>query len=246
MPEFDPRWALFIDIDGTILDLVAHPDDAEAEPALLSTLGRIFRLNGGALALVSGRSLEGIDAIVRPLRLPAAGLHGLERRNASGVVTRVEADRTAFVPVERRFESFVGENPGSFIEDKKASLALHYRGAPEASDKAERLARDLSSEIPAGLLVQPGKMVIEVKPSGRTKGTAIAEFMAEAPFGGRMPVFLGDDLSDEDGFEWVNGKGGISIKVGPGPTEARYRLESVDAVALWLSRYRKFLAESSN
>ncbi len=243
VPDFRSDWALFLDVDGTLLAIVDDPDAVEPEPAVLEALAAIERDNGGAIALVSGRSIAQLDRIFAPLRLPAAGLHGYERRNRNGRTMRSEIDPGALEPVRARFERFVAEHSGSLLEDKNLSLALHYRRAPEAAGDAEALGRELATELPRDFRIQPGKMVLEVKPGGGTKGTAIAAFMAEPPFRGRVPVFLGDDATDEDGFRWVNERGGYSIKVGPGATEAGARLEHVGAVKSWLLRYRDFLEE---
>jgi trehalose 6-phosphate phosphatase len=243
VPDFRSDWALFLDADGTLLELVDDPSAVELDPEVLESLARIDRESGGAIALVSGRPLEQIDRIFAPLRFPAAGLHGYERRNRSGRVTRSDLDPGALAPVRARFERFVAEHPGSLLEDKILSLALHYRRAPEAAGDAGTLARGLAAALPGGFRLQPGKMVLEVKPGGATKGTAIAEFMAEAPFRGRVPVFVGDDATDEDGFRFVNERFGHSIKVGRGTTDAKHRLQNVEAVKDWIRRYRDFLTE---
>jgi trehalose 6-phosphate phosphatase len=243
VPDFRSDWALFLDVDGTLLAIVDDPAAVEPEPAVLEALAAIERNNGGAIALVSGRSIAQLDRIFAPLRLPAAGLHGYERRSRNGGTMRSELDPGALEPVRARFERFVAGHPGSLLEDKNLSLALHYRRAPDAARDAEELGRVLAAQLPRDFRVQPGKMVLEVKPGGGTKGTAIAAFMAELPFRGRVPVFLGDDTTDEDGFRWVNERGGHSIKVGPGETEAEARLEDVAAVKNWLLGYRKFLED---
>ncbi|MGH8682155.1 MAG: trehalose-phosphatase [Burkholderiales bacterium] len=122
------------------------------------------------------------------------------------------------------------------VEDKELTLAAHYRLAPQAEPKLAALAADLAAESGGALAVQRGKMVFELRPAGKDKGTAIAEFMDEAPFRGRTPVFVGDDLTDEYGFSVVNGLGGVAVKVGDGETEARVRVPDVDAVRGWLGR----------
>jgi trehalose 6-phosphate phosphatase len=241
LPPFQTNWALFLDLDGTLLELVDRPDDARARPEVLELLSSIGASNGGALALVSGRSIEQIDEILDPLRPPAAGQHGYERRSASGRITRADLDVSALAPIRDKFRRFAESHPGSVVEDKGASVALHYRRAPEAERDVDDLARALAGEIPDRFRLQRGKKVLEIKPSGRTKGTAIAAFMEEEPFRGRSPVFFGDDVTDEDGFRYVNEAGGITIKVGSEETRARYRLESVSAVADWLARYERFL-----
>lgn len=228
-------------MDGTLLHLAEHPDDVEARPEVLELLGALHRLNDGALALVSGRGLEALDGIFAPLSIPAAGQHGHERRDARGRVHRERHDERGLDEARKAFSDFVAAHPESHVEDKGASVALHYRGCSELTPEVAALGRRLAHELPNTLRLQSGKMVLEIKPRGGSKDAAIAEFMAEPPFAGRTPVFLGDDVTDEDGFRFVNAAGGLSIKVGPGETEARHRLEGVEAVLAWLRDYRDYL-----
>ena len=230
-------------MDGTLLHIAERPDDVVARPDILELLASLHRLNGGALALVSGRSLEALDAIFEPLAIAAAGQHGHERRDGMGNVHRAEHDERGLAMARAGLARFVAEHPGTHVEDKGASVALHYRGAAETAPEVRAFSHQLAKELPETLRLQPGKMVLEIKPRGVSKDTAIAEFMSEPPFEGRRPVFVGDDLTDEDGFRFVNARGGVSIKVGAGDTEARYRLEGVDAVVAWLRDYRDFLRE---
>lgn len=237
LPAWDSCWALFLDVDGTLLDIMAHPDEVRAAPRLRRLLGTAAAWLGGAVALVSGRSIASLDAVFHPLRLPAAGLHGLERRDAGGRVhyptgyaERIAAARGALL-------EFVQSEAGLLLEDKGAALALHYRGAPALEQECRRrieLAREAAGE---DFHVQHGKMVYELKPSGRDKGTAVSDFMAEAPFRGRRPVFVGDDVTDEDGFRAVNALGGISIRVGDSDRSAAQRAAAdVAAILDWLNR----------
>jgi trehalose 6-phosphate phosphatase len=138
--------------------------------------------------------------------------------------------------VRARLEAFAAGHPGVLIEDKALTLAAHYRLAPAAGSTLGALVERLAADSGGALAIQRGKMVFELRPAGKDKGTAIAEFLDEAPFRGRTPVFLGDDLTDEYGFSIVNGRGGVSVKVGDGPTEAAARLPDVDAVRAWLER----------
>lgn len=237
LPAWDHRWALFLDVDGTLLDIEEHPDDVRAAPRLRWLLAAAGNSLDGALALVSGRSIASLDAVFHPLRLPAAGLHGLERRDASGRVhyptgyaQRIAAARGALL-------EFVQSEPGLLLEDKGAALALHYRGAPALEAECRRrigAAREAAGE---DFHVQHGKMVFELKPSGRDKGTAVNDFMGEAPFRGRRPVFVGDDVTDEDGFRAVNALDGISIRVGESAgSAARLLAADVAAILDWLNQ----------
>ena len=158
---------------------------------------------GGAVALVSGRSIAYLDALFAPLQLPTAGLHGVERRKASGAIqgasyvdAQLNAARTALA-------SFVAAHPGTLLEDKDRSLAVHYRMAPAAEAAVRQAVAAVAKPMGTNYHIQEGNMVLEIKPYGFTKGTAVKEFMHEPPFSGRVPVFVGDDLTDEGGFRAV-------------------------------------------
>jgi len=237
LPAWDARWALFLDVDGTLLEIMEHPDDVRAAPRLRRLLAAAARALDGALALVSGRSIASLDAVFDPLRLPAAGLHGLERRDAGGKVHYPAGYARRIAAARDTLLEFVQSEPGLLLEDKGAALALHYRGAPALEAQCRQrigLAREAAGE---DFHVQHGKMVFELKPSGRDKGTAVADFMREAPFRGRRPVFVGDDVTDEDGFRAVNALGGISIRVGESAGSAA-RLVAADVAAIldWLNQ----------
>jgi trehalose 6-phosphate phosphatase len=228
--------ALFLDVDGTLLHIAATPDAVTIERTTLDLLGRVHRATGGGLALITGRPIGDIDRLFAPLALLVAGQHGFERRDAAGAVHRHARPAPQLAATRARLAAFGHEHPGVLIEDKGLTLAVHYRLAPQAEPKLAALAAALAAESGGTLAVQRGKMVFELLPAGRDKGTAIAEFMDEAPFRGRMPVFLGDDVTDEYGFSIVNGLGGVSVKVGDGPSEARLRMPDVSAVREWLGQ----------
>jgi trehalose 6-phosphate phosphatase len=228
--------ALFLDVDGTLLHIADHPDAVAVDADTVALLTRVHAATGGALALVTGRALPDVDRLFAPLRLPAAGQHGFERRDAAGRLHHHARPGMALVLARERCAGFGAAHPGVYVEDKGLTLALHYRLAPHAREAAGALAESIAADSAGALAIQRGKMVVELKPAGKDKGTAIAEFMAETPFRGREPVFLGDDLTDEFGFSIVNGLGGVSVKVGDGATEAAARLPDVDAVRAWLGR----------
>jgi trehalose 6-phosphate phosphatase len=240
LPVSPSTQALFLDVDGTLLPIAPHPDAVRVPPTLLTLLEALNARVGGALALVSGRSLADIDALFAPLRLPAAGVHGLERRDADGTVHR--SDTTSLLrPLRGPLTDFVGARKGLLLEDKQHSLALHYRAAPEHEAEAEAFLRGLAAAVPE-LEVTRGKMVLEVKPAGVDKGTAVAAFLMEPPFAGRRPVYIGDDVTDEDAFAAVNAAGGLSIRVGTAAaTAATHFLSDEAAVHDWL---RGWLAET--
>ena len=234
MPPFEKNWAFFLDIDGTLLDIAATPKAVHTAKADCRLVAALYEGSGGALALVSGRSLKTIDQLFSPMRLPAAGQHGVERRDARGKVRRPAFSAEALERSAQSIRSFAERHAGLVFEDKGASLALHYRLAPRLAGAAHAVVREAARSAGGGMEVQRGKMVAELKPSGHDKGRAIEAFMREKPFAGRVPVFLGDDLTDEHGFRVVGRLGGLAIKVGPGPTAARWRLPSPAAARAWL------------
>ncbi|MDP1735490.1 MAG: trehalose-phosphatase [Sulfuritalea sp.] len=227
--------AFFLDVDGTLLEIADTPSAVRVDMELLELIGRLFRISGGALALVSGRSISDLEELLGAQRLPLAGQHGLERRDAAGRLWIHAAPPGAKCMIKEALAEVLTRHPGLLLEDKGLTLALHYRQAPHLAAYAHRLMARLMQEAGGQLELQKGKRVIEIKPAGIDKGTAVAEYLTESPFRGRHPVFIGDDLNDEHGFAEVNRMGGISIKVGPGTSCARYRLPHVAAVRHWLN-----------
>jgi len=237
LPEPAADWVFFLDIDGTLLEHAERPDAVRPGEPLFRLLAELHRAAGGALALISGRSVSDIDALFSPLRLPAAGQHGVERRDASGAVHRHAFPMAALRATAVRISEFAARHPGLLCEDKGHSLALHYRLAPQLAGAAQAALRDAAERLGEDFEVLDGKMVVELKPSGRDKGSAIEEFMREPPFAGRMPVFVGDDQTDEYGFGVVNRLGGQSVKVGPGSSAACWRIADAFAVRAWLREW---------
>ena len=240
LPRPGDRWALFLDVDGTLVAIAPTPEAVRVEPRLLPLLERLSKASDGALALVSGRSLSGIDTLFRPLLLPAAGLHGWERRRADGTLAPSGEPTAILEPLRPLLTAFAATRPGLLLEDKGGSLALHYRLAPHYGAAVCQRAREITA-AESRLRLIAGRKVVEFVPRGSNKGEAIAEFLAEPPFAGRIPVYAGDDTTDEDGFAAVNRQGGLSIKVanpegrGRRGSDARYRLPSVAAVHGWLA-----------
>ncbi len=230
----DANCALFLDVDGTLLHIAEHPDDVEVSDQLRAALAELAPALANAVALVSGRAIADLDRLFAPLVLPTAGLHGLERRGADQHVRNL-GDSAALDGLRRALGDFAAANPGVLLEDKGRTLALHYRRAPGAETDACRLVERLTAERRDELRVIHGKMVLEIKPRLSDKGAAIAAYMTESPFVGRVPVFIGDDVTDEDGFATVNTMQGISIRVGnERETQALYQLDDVAAVLDWL------------
>jgi len=231
-------WAYFLDLDGTLMDIADSPGSARPDPTLRRLVKGLYRHVGGAVALISGRSLADVDSLFPGIRLPATGQHGIERRDARGRISRHPVSSGELDWARRRLGEAVARRPGLLLEDKGLSLALHYRRVPYLAGYAHRLVRSMLPQLGARYTIQTGKRVVELKPAGKDKGVAVLEFMAEEPFRGRMPVFVGDDATDEHGFATVNRLHGYSVKVGPGPTTARWRLRDVRAVQRWLEQAR--------
>lgn len=233
------EWAYFLDVDGTLIDIAETPDAVHVDTALLDLIARLYKESGGAMALVSGRAISDLEQLLGTLRLPLAGQHGLERRDAAGRLWIHAAPPAAKCSIKEALAPVLASHPGLRLEDKGLTLALHYRLAPHLASYVQTLMARLARDAEAGLEVQRGKRVAEVKPSGIDKGTAVAEYLSESPFQGRRPVFIGDDLNDEHGFAEVNRLGGISIKVGKGKSCAQFRLRDVAAVRKWLNEALK-------
>jgi trehalose 6-phosphate phosphatase len=227
-------WCLFLDIDGTLIELADTPSAVVVDDALPRLLPDVAQRLGGAVALVSGRSIDSIDALFAPLKLPAAGLHGVERRAASGVVRGANYRDSELSGARASLASFAAAHPGTLLEDKGRALAMHYRLAPEFEARARQAVAAAVQPLGPAYHVQEGKMVLEIKPRGFTKATALEEFMREAPFAGRTPVFLGDDLTDLAGFRAIEAHGGITIAVG-GRIQGQWRLEDPAAARRWLA-----------
>jgi len=231
----DDRPALFLDFDGTLVDIVARPDLTRVPPQLVDTLSHIYRALEGALAVVTGRPLADLDRLLAPLTLPAAGIHGIEHRDGTG---RMESRCQTTIPdsARTRIQTLAASDARLILEDKSYSLSLHYRQAPELETTLRSAFDEISATLGPKFSVQSGKMVLELRPAGIDKGSAIEKFMSEAPFASRHSIFIGDDVTDEDAFAVVNRLHGYSARVGkPDPeSAAQFTLNDVDAVHAWL------------
>lgn len=236
-PRLPLSAGLFLDFDGTLAPLASRPQDVSIAAWVVPTLESLRQGLQGALAIVSGRPLSGIDAFLNPLVLAAAGGHGVERRNASGHVERHEAQPPANVAACAHL--LAARHGGLIVETKPSGLALHFRLSPELATMCrEQLAQALA-EAPGAAIeweLLDGHCVCELKQRSVSKGSAVRAYLAEAPFAGRLPVFVGDDVTDEDGIRAVQAAGGFGIRVGAGRSEARFRLADTDAVAAWLTQ----------
>ena len=240
-PELRGPCAFFLDIDGTLVEIADHPAHTRVDGDLVGLLRTVGRAAGGALALISGRPIADIDRLLSDSGFCVAGQHGAERRDFSGKIHRREVPRAALEEARRRLGLLAARHPALVLEDKGVNFALHFRSVPELGAEAEDTVHRLAREFGGEFEVQLGKMLVELKPTGKDKGVAISEFLAETPFRGRTPIFFGDDLTDEAGFQLINRAGGHSVKVGEGESAARWRLPDSAAVRAWLAN---FLARS--
>jgi trehalose 6-phosphate phosphatase len=228
------RVALFADLDGTLTPIVATPNAVGPDPDRRGLLDALTHALSGRLAVVSGRGLGDLDRVLEG-RVPAiAAVHGLARRAADGrLIHQVDGGRIG--EAVEVIMAFAKADPGLLVENKGVAVALHYRRSPAAAEACRELARRLASSL--GLTLQEGDKVVELKAPGPDKGGALTAFMAEAPFAGAMPVFLGDDLTDEHGFAAARDLGGFGVVVGPRrPTLADFALEDVATAREWLLR----------
>ena len=230
----DPsRWCLFLDFDGTLVDIAERPDAVVVEAGLPVLLGRLRDRLGGALAIVTGRTVADLETYLPGFDV--CGLHGLDRRIA-GRTTRPTklADLAADVAMLRtRFAA----RPGVLIEDKGMGVAVHWRTVPDAMEAVVAAVTELADRLGPGYRVLAGKAVREIVPVSAGKGAAIRDLCATAPYRSRRPVFAGDDVTDESGFAATNDLGGVSVKVGIGPTQAHHRAASADAFRAWLKAF---------
>lgn len=229
--------ALFLDFDGTLAEFVDDPSAVEVGPELLERLSGLQNDVAGALAIVTGRSLNAIDKFLHRRVKVVAGVHGHTIRGPDGTVSTEGIDRDALHGVALKLQAFALPLDGVMIEHKPTAIAVHYRRAPEQEAACVAAVRDAISDV-AGFRLQHGKCVVEAVNESHDKGTAIETLMSAAPFAGRVPVFIGDDATDEAGFQVVNRLGGVSIKVGDGETTATARLDGVSAVHSWLATLR--------
>ena len=235
VPRPRPEWALFLDFDGTLVDFAPRPDAIRPTPGLASVLGRAAQALGGALAVVTGRPVGEIDHWLDSSVAAVAGIHGAERRNADGrLASAPGADPPAseVARVRAHLAAVADAHAGVVFEDKGCAFVLHFRAAPERRRTCVEAVKALES---AAFEVLAGASVAELRPRGVHKGAAIEAFMDEPPFAGRTPAFVGDDVTDEDGFRAVNEMGGVSVLAGPArATAARHRLPDVASVVAWL------------
>lgn len=213
-PEVERHWALFLDLDGTLLDIAAAPDKVVTPSRLTDALVRVGIALGGALAVVSGRRLDEVDRLLSPLRVPLAAEHGALIRLPSGELHRVPA--TCCPPREwiEELRDATRDWNGILVEEKVYSVALHYRQAPDRRSAVRQLATSLVRAAPDRFELLAAREAFEIRPKGITKGQAVELLMDHEPFRARQPVFVGDDVTDEDGMEVAVRLGGLGLNVG--------------------------------
>lgn len=226
--------ALFLDVDGTLLEIQDRPGDVRADPELVELLQQLLMHFNGAVALISGRSIAEIDRIFDNVHFPAVGAHGAEMREVNTVLAAPPSQPLP-AHVLDGITKLVDDHDGLLLEQKKGGVSLHYRRAPELAARCRALVLEVMPELESDFRLIEGKMVYEIAPRQHNKGEAIRQLLKSREFEQRQPVFIGDDITDEDGFEVVNALQGISIRVGGGSaTAAHYALDSVADVRKWL------------
>ena len=236
VPVPDSDACLFLDVDGTLLDFALTPDRVGVDAELISLLRSTAERTQGALALVSGRTIDDLDRLFAPLRLPAAGVHGFERRDAGGTLHRPALESKHLQAARAELAQLVAAHAGLLLEDKHSALAVHYRRAPQLEALVRRELAELRTALLPDFELLAGDAVLEIKPGSHSKASAVEAFLREAPFAGRLPVFIGDDITDRDGFDAVCRHGGLAIAVGD-RVSAQWQLPDPAAVRAWLKAF---------
>ncbi|HZP12778.1 MAG TPA: trehalose-phosphatase [Nevskiaceae bacterium] len=232
-PYLPESAALYLDFDGTLVDFAPAPDLVQVRGELPALLSGLHARQHGAVAVISGRRLSEVDRLCSPVVLAGAGVHGAELRPNAHGPTQFHTDPRVH-EISQMLRIRFTADPRILIEDKGAAVALHFRLAPERGDECIDAMHALAE--PRALQVLVGNKVVEARVLGFDKGHAIRMLAAQPPFAGRIPVFIGDDRTDEDGFVAAQALGGHGIKVGPGETAARFRCPDIESVHIWLRR----------
>ncbi|RYX88524.1 MAG: trehalose-phosphatase, partial [Bradyrhizobiaceae bacterium] len=230
--------ALLLDVDGTLLDMAPTPREVWVPPDLATSMNQLLQRTNGALALVSGRSVNDLDLIFAPMQFPAVGGHGAEMRLTNDNESVAVGAPPLGKELKRRLAAIAKLSPGILLEDKGYSLALHYRLAPHAEKAIYDAVSAIRADLPnAPIEVLPGKFVCEIKPAGFTKATGVVELMKREPFAGRRPIFLGDDVTDESVFAIMPGMGGLAFSVGRHAQGVAGHFAEPRDVRAWLGRW---------
>jgi trehalose 6-phosphate phosphatase len=236
LPDASTRWAILLDVDGTLLDFADDPLAVRPDAALLELLHALHRRLDGALALVSGRELADLDRLFDASRWAAAGLHGLQLRHVGGNRRDFAVAPAQQAHMRDVAHTLAARFDGVQLEDKHAAIALHCRRAPAQLPALHEAAIAVMTHLP-GYELQPGNLVLEFKPAGMNKGRAVLELLQRTPFAGRQPVYLGDDLTDEHAFASINARDGLSVRIGMRePSLAAFTLPGPAAAEAWLTR----------
>lgn len=231
-PAFDAGAnSLFLDFDGTLVDIAPRPDAVQVPALLAPLLRRLDALTEGAVAVVSGRSLAELRAFLPGFHGVMIGSHGAE---SSAIAAEQDAEAAARLTALHGLVAEFAHRHDLLAEAKPHGAAIHFRARPEAGTMARAFAEGLLTRFP-GLALQPAKMAWELRPAGATKDRAVAQLAGAEPFAGRRPFYLGDDTTDEPAIDWVQRAGGCGIKVGPGDSAAAHRLRDPGAVIDWLA-----------
>ncbi len=232
----DQSWALFLDVDGTLLDIAEEPQGVAVPAHLRPDLAHLSATLGGALALISGRTVGELDRLFAPLVLPAAGQHGAEIRVDPTAAIHAAPTDPVLPKLVHRVRAIAAIWPNVEVEEKGAAIAVHFRRAPEAEGYLNRALGALVDTVGGAVELLQGKMVRELRDHRHTKGTAVGIFLASPPFIGRRPIFIGDDVTDEDGFRAVEAAGGLAMAVGYHPMMRRSpAFADAASVRAWLT-----------
>lgn len=237
---------LCLDVDGCLLDFADDPEAVLVPASLRVLLHELHAALEGAMALVSGRSLDSLDRLFEAPGWTMAGLHGLELRRNDGQRREIALDQAGEAHMRRQAHVLAEHLDGVQLEDKQHAVALHCRRVPWQLPELRRAAEALIDDLP-GYELQPGNLVVEIKPIGMDKGRVVAELLQEPPFSGRLPVYVGDDLTDEHAFATTNLENGLSVRVGSRePSLAQFTLPSPAAVHAWLTRVKDALQQGAS
>ncbi len=231
--DLDTSYAWFFDIDGTLLHFADTPDAVHVSEGLRDLLSALEQKFEGALALVTGRSIASADALFRPLTLPIAGQHGLERRDVHGELHYAAEDKLPATELQELL-TIPDQHPGTLVENKGGCVAVHYRRVPQLGPTVTRLVETVAERLKPDFEILKGHDVIEVKRANINKGDALFAYLREAPFSGRTPLFFGDDTTDIPAMEATLDSGGLAVAVGPKPLPGQYRFEGVNDLLDWL------------
>ena len=236
LPHLPPDAALFLDFDGCLVEIAPRPDAVVVTQALRDRLAALTRRQGGALALISGRDVADLRGHLGGFEGIIAGSHGSELSLSPGRIALLHGAAFDVAALHAAAHDRAGPHPGLLVEEKPHGVALHYRDAPDLRGYVEAVMDDLARAHPQ-LMLQPAKMALELRPAGVGKDSAMAHLMGLPPFAGRIPVFAGDDTTDEPAMAEAQSRGGFAIKIGDGPTAAAHRLPDPAALAAWLDAH---------